>query len=217
MADKYEEDVNAFLERHYSKTGRFDQRPVTKDAPFPSGPSQIEALVIISTMVSVVRQAPFLARDVSADAPDANRPWGLGRVWSEFENACLTLEMSIVKRDGGYWDHSINRSLLCYLSHVLNVKYGIDRSSGSVKNQWYRELRARSGIDERGNFGSADAKNSRHGTNMRVSLTENKTVRTKRKGKLTFVPSKAKPNPVQRSHGKAKTGLKLNFSSKKKK
>jgi hypothetical protein len=216
MADKYEEKVGAFLKWHYAKTGRFDQRPITTDSPFPSRPSFFEALTILSTMVSVVRQVPLLAGDISLDTSDAKRPWGMGRVWSEYENACLIHEMSNVQSNHGCWDHSINRSLLSYLSHVLNVKYGIDRSSGSVKNQWYRELRARSGIDERGNFGSTAAKNSRYGSSMRVSVVELKTARTKSKGKLTYVPSNSKSASGRSSHGKnkRKTVLKLNLKPK---
>jgi hypothetical protein len=206
MADQYEKDLDVWLAKQHETTGRFDQKRITKDTPFPTGPSKVEALIITTTMISAVRDNPTLALEISPEAPDADKPWGMGRIWCEYENACLILEMSNIQRNDGKWDRSHCRSMLSFLAHILNVKYGIDRSENSVKNQWYRELRGRSGIDERGNFGSPDAKHSRFGTNMRVSLSDTKK-------------AKAKGNPSKTANSTSplvkKSGIIVKFSSKK--
>lgn len=127
----------------------------------------------------------------------------MGGPWSEYENAAMIREMSLVARqlDGTQTAAAAmvdrvsvgRRNLFANMSRVLNCKYGIDRSEASCKNQWYRELRARSGIDERGCFRTAKD-SSRLSENLRVSL--NGKAKSKAKGRLS--KSKVKTKAIKK-------------------
>jgi hypothetical protein len=169
---EYEEKLRELLQKQIERTGRFDQKPISPENPLPQGYSAFEALSIAASMVSAIQENPSRVREILPDTPDSDKPWGMGRQWCEYENACLVNEMSLLARQGGF--HGKPKcSLFEYVSNQLNIKYGIDRSGNSVKNQWYRELRARSGIDERNDFGTSFRSDRRHSTNLRTSIQRN--------------------------------------------
>jgi hypothetical protein len=219
----------AWLDKQHAATGRFDQKPITADTPKPPILPAIEYLIIIGTIVSAVSSKPSLAAEIEPEFPDADKPWGMGRNWCEYENACLINEVAQIKRDGGF-DKSICNSFMGYLSTMLNRKYGIERSEHSCKNQWYRELRARSGIDERGNFRTTGRESARYSVNMRVSLTPKSKKRALKKRKMeeTETPTKkvrklgnndarpaksASPAPASPSP-RTGSGIKISFQPK---
>jgi hypothetical protein len=160
--------VGNFINYHYSFTGRFDQAAITADTPIPTGASQLELLGIAATMVTFFRQNPKEIKEIDPRNLEKLKPWGEGVPWSQFENACFIEEMSLHMREnrgskiGG-------QTLMGQLAKNMNIKYGIGRSGISAKNQWYRMLRDRSGIDERGNFGTA-RNAGRFGGPMAVSI-----------------------------------------------
>jgi hypothetical protein len=193
--DTYEDKLLAWLDKQHAATGRFDQKPITAETPKPPVLPAIEYLIIIGTVVSAVAADPSLAAEIEPDFPDASKPWGMGRNWCEYENACLTNEVAQIKRNGGF-DKDVCNSFMGYLSTMLNRKYGIDRSEHSCKNQWYRELRARSGIDERGNFRTPGRDSARYSDHMRVSLTpKSKRILKKQKIEEDDTPTKKSRTP----------------------
>jgi hypothetical protein len=92
------------------------------------------------------------------------------------------------KRDGG--EKPVRGgTLFLHLSGLLNQKYGIDRTSNAIKNYWYRELRARSGIDERADFRDAGRRQDYLGTSLAVSLSGGKKKASGDKKKAAAVAS----------------------------
>lgn len=163
-----------------------------------------DALMIVVNMQASALSDPALAASIlPQSATGAYVAAGMGGPWSEYENAAMIREMSLVARqlDGTQTAAAAmvdrvsvgRRNLFANMSRVLNCKYGIDRSEASCKNQWYRELRARSGIDERGCFRTAKD-SSRLSENLRVSL--NGKAKSKAKGRLS--KSKVKTKAIKK-------------------
>jgi hypothetical protein len=163
-----------------------------------------DALMIVVNMQASALSDPALAASIlPQSATGAYMAAGMGGPWSEYENAAMIREMSLVARqlDGTQTAAAAmvdrvsvgRRNLFANMSRVLNCKYGIDRSEASCKNQWYRELRARSGIDERGCFRTAKD-SSRLSENLRVSL--NGKAKSKAKGRLS--KSKVKTKAIKK-------------------
>jgi len=171
-----------------------------------------DALMIVVNMQASALSDPALAASIlPQSATGAYVAAGMGGPWSEYENAAMIREMSLVARQLDATqtaatataaaaamvvvDRAIvgRRNLFANMSRVLNCKYGIDRSEASCKNQWYRELRARSGIDERGCFRTAKD-SSRLSENLRVSL--NGKAKSKAKGRLS--KSKVKTKAIKK-------------------
>src|ERR1700712_2919402 len=101
---KYSVDLQNWLNKQLQTTGRFDQKPITTETPLPVGASSMEILVILSTMITAAQADPSLANEISPNAPDSDKPWGMGRIWCEYENACLINEMAAIRRNHGEWD-----------------------------------------------------------------------------------------------------------------
>jgi hypothetical protein len=169
--------------------------------PPPSGLTEIDALMVIVNMQASALEHPELISHVLPNAEGVYPPPATGTPWCEFENAAMIREMSLVARMGatenGSMDKNVRKNLFANMSRTLNLKYGIDRSEASCKNQWYRELRARSGIDERASFRTAkDA--DRLSDNLRVSLNNKSKSKAKShkaaSGRVTKAGGKSKAN-----------------------
>jgi hypothetical protein len=150
---------------------RFDQRKPTAEYPAPELLSPTKALLIVSFVEQSIINNPSVADQFKPDADGTYRRPKPGEPWHEWECACLVEEVAELQRAGGYDSKATGTNMFRYLSGRLNRRYGIDRSENSVKNTWYRELRARSGIDERAAFRSPGKNTARLSTSMRVSLT----------------------------------------------
>lgn len=165
--------IARFLSEHYGRSGRFDQQPITAAHPFPVGPSSpFDALVLMSAFVNLFEDHEEYRHEINPATADY-RPWGMGRVWCQWENECCIHEMARIRNNGGHDARFQGESLFLRLSRTLNAKYGIGRSELSTKNNWYRTLRARSGIDERNNFrGAAGSTDARYSSSMSTSLQQ---------------------------------------------
>jgi len=206
-------------------TGRFDQKPIDDDHPKPTGPTETDALMVIGAMFSAVERDPALVSHILPNEFGVYLPIGMGTPWSEIENMTLAHEMLIIVKEAyKIKDEStasnvspskriaeLRRGIFAKLSGILNVKYGMDRSEAACKNQWYRELRERTHVDERLAFDCSGKKTN--GSRMSVSLN----VSTKHPSKsktLSRSPSKPKsvtkkPSPVKQQK---RTQTKLNFA-----
>jgi vancomycin resistance protein YoaR len=162
-----------------------------------------DALMIIINMKTSAMEDPALESSILPKG-GVYQPSGMGTPWCEFENAAIIHEMSIIARQGAI-DKNVRKNLFANLSHILNVKYGIDRSEASCKNQWYRELRARSGIDERACFRTTKEA-ARLSDNLRVSLN-NKITKTKPKTYQSKSKTKTKVHQVAMGLEKAQAAM----------
>jgi hypothetical protein len=175
--DDYADRLAAYFENIHALTGRFDQKSITPQFPTPQGMTEEDALMIVVNMEASALEDPSLTASILPSTSSGTyAPSGTGAPWCEFENAAMIREMSLIARQGV--DRSVRRNLFANMSRVLNYKYGIDRSEASCKNQWYRELRARSKIDERACFGTAKEA-ARLGESLRVSLNSKSKVKAK--------------------------------------
>ena len=202
--------VQAFIAHHYGVTGRFDQAPISNDPdnykPLPSGSTSMEALSIVCEMVQQFIRDPLTSvHEISASNPESRKPWGHPRPWCEYERACLIEEMSALQRRGGLSRRAGDKAIWPYTADVLNEKYGIGRSFSSVRMCWYRQLRERSGIDERGNFRSSDRD---FGDSLQVSLNAGGNKKNKRKAKATPKRKAAAKKVKTETHAMSKTTAK---------
>jgi hypothetical protein len=150
---------------------RFDQKEPCAEYPAPTGPGAPKAVLVVCRMELHIINDPSVAEQFEPLADGTYpRPKTAGP-WHEFEQACLIEEVAELQRSGGFESKVYGTNMFRYLSNRLNVLYGIDRSENSVKNTWYRELRAHSGIDERAGFRSPGKNTARLSSSMRVSLT----------------------------------------------
>jgi hypothetical protein len=176
---QYPDHLATYLQETHGPTGRFDQKPLSNNFPPPSGINDEDALMIIVNMQASAFEDHSLINSILPNAEGVYAPTAMGTPWCEFENAAMIREMSLIARMGTEegMDKNVRKNLFANMSRTLNLKYGIDRSEASCKNQWYRELRARSGIDERASFRtSKDA--TRLSDNLRVSLNSKSKSKT---------------------------------------
>jgi hypothetical protein len=152
-------------------TGRFDQKEPSKQFPSPSGVGIWKSLLVFGSIEKAIIDDPTVIEQFMPHADGTYVRPKPGAPWHEFEQACLIEEVAELQRTGGFNTKSAGTNMFRFLSNRLNTRYGIDRSENSVKNTWYRELRARSGIDERAAFRSPGKNTSRLSDKMRVSLT----------------------------------------------
>jgi hypothetical protein len=146
--------ITEFIDYHHSISGRFDQEAISEAHPLPAYPTPFEQLQIAASMVDHFENHPGDIKELDLRNVNEAKPWKDGVPWCQYENICLINEMAHFMATRG--ESKIGgATLMNEMSKVLNSRYGIGRSAMAVKNQWYRQLRARSGIDERGNFGKA--------------------------------------------------------------
>jgi hypothetical protein len=150
---------------------RFDQRSPTTEHPAPVIFEGMKALFIVAFIEQEILKDPSILDQFKPSADGVHRHPKPGDPWHVWECACLVEEVAELQRAGGYDSKATGVNMFRYLSARLNERYGVDRSENSVKNTWYRELRARSGIDERAAFRSPGKNTARLSDSMRVSLT----------------------------------------------
>jgi hypothetical protein len=155
--------LTKYIKEVHAVTGRFDQKPIDAAHPKPSGIQECDALIVIGAMCSAVDNNPDLAADVLPNESGTYPPSGMGTVWSELENMTLAHEMLIIVKDAYRIKKEcealnvspskrigeLRRGIFGKMSKIFNEKYGMDRSEAACKNQWYRELRERTYVDER--------------------------------------------------------------------
>ncbi|KAF2674849.1 hypothetical protein BT63DRAFT_408992 [Microthyrium microscopicum] len=163
--------VRQYLLQQYQKNGRFDQQDITNNLPEPKGDavSALDALCIVADVILTIEGNNNQPAKVLT-------PYRTGGKWSEFEYSCLIQEFALLQH--AWADHRRGEgerpyktgTLFAYVSKQLNDKYGIDRSKASVKNEWYRKLRQRTGIDERADFREPSRRQDYLGAELAVSL-----------------------------------------------
>lgn len=186
--------IGIFIDFHYSLTGRFDQHEIDADHPLPTAPKPLERLGIAATMITYFREFPASIKEIDPRNLEKRKPFADGVPWCQYENACLVEEMCLWARTRG--DSKIGgQTLMGKMADILNVKYGIGRSGTATKNQWYRFLRDRTGIDERGNFGRSST-STRHGGPLAVSIGGTRKGKGVASGRITKKKVIVKRNPA---------------------
>jgi hypothetical protein len=218
-------DLIKYIVGVHAATGRFDQKPIDDSHPRPSGLTHPESLMIVGAVCYNFSKDPTLVSHILPNESGAYLPSGMGTPWSEIENMTLAHEMHIIvkhayeikeecananispsKRIG-----ELRRGIFAKMSQTLNEKYGMDRSEAACKNQWYRELRERTHVDERLAF-DCSGKTVISG---RMSVSLNVSTKSPSKSKaLNDTPSKPKGITKRTSPAKQKRSIqaKLNFA-----
>jgi hypothetical protein len=184
---------------------RYDQKDSCDEFPEPVGVSPLKNLSIVVTMEKAITDDANIIKQFQRGTDGKHWVPKAGEPWHEYEKACLIEEMAELARAGGFNHKKMSSSsgggnIFKYLSRSLNLHYGIDRSENSIKNTWYRELRARSGIDERAGFRAPGKDTSRLSANLRVSLpNRGRNAKRRQKGTKTALGVKAEARAVKRS------------------